>query len=314
MKAILLITLLIVSVSLFTSCNSDSQLLSQNEELLMVQNNSPEAEFQLKNADVQFCEPVMIPLQHKQNLEVGLLTISNTNTKLTIHIAGNNQFIIEKVQLWVGNSLSAAPLNKNMQPLPGRFPFKSSGENDYTFVIDQEQIAPNYVIQNGAKIFILAHIEAIDMQTGEKKSAWSDGQLLNTKSEPTYSEFYLCTPTGGGGCFPHVAFCGTNINGTFYLENNTNEKEITADNQELAGYVRYEEGKIIFTLLQDWSFYGENPVESISGYSTPGGTSTELDLGPLVPDFDRFYVNVPGYSYYVVRLNIQYCTTGSASE
>ncbi|RIJ47208.1 hypothetical protein D1614_15740 [Maribellus luteus] len=316
MKTILLITTLVVLLSCFTSCNYDSYLLPQNEELLASSEMLQTNETGLKSAEIlpgSMCEPVWIPLLHKDQLEVGAMILSNSQSQLFIELKGNDQFEIESIQLWAGNKFSLLPANKNDQPLPGQFPYKMAKQDAYHLIIDQNMIGPNYYFPEGKKLYIIAHAEAIDKQTGEKKSAWSCGQLLNTKSGASYTEYYPCIPTGGGGCFPHLAFCGPESNGNYYFDNTLEEntQHITADNEELIGSVRYEEGKIIFNFSQDWSFFGNTPIASLFGCDTPGGELTELESGPLEQLYDDFYITSAYYPYYVIQLNVQYCTTSN---
>lgn len=316
MKTILLITTLVVSLSCFTSCNYDNYLFPQTEELLtsaeMLQTN----ETGLKSAEIlpgSMCEPSWIPLSHKDQLEVGAMILSNSQSQLYIELKGNDQFEIENIQLWAGNKLSLLPANRNGQPLPGQFPYKMAGLNSYHLVTDQNTIGPNYYFQEGKKLYIVAHAEAIDKQSGEKKSAWSSGQLLNTKNGASYTEYYPCIPTGGGGCFPHLAFCGPESNGSYYFDNTLEEttQHITADNEELIGSVRYEKGKIIFNFSQDWSFFGNTPIASLFGCDTPGGELTELAPGALEQTYGDFYITAAYHPYYVIQLNVQYCTTSN---
>lgn len=315
MKKILLIACFIASLSLITGCNSDSFLLSQTEEISELQIQLQQSAVGLKSTILEIesvCEPTWIPLLHKNDLEVGSMIVSNNNTQLYIQILGNDEYEIENVQLWVGNKLSMIPANRNYQPQPGKFPYKLSGLKEYSFLVHQSQIGENYYFPEGKKLYILAHIEAFEVQSGEKKSVWSVGELLSSKSGATYTEYYPCVPTGGGGCFPHLAFCGQEVNEIFYFDNTlAGTQDIIADNKDTIGTVWYEDGKIVFALSQDWDFYGISPVESIYGYDTKGGASTEIDLGILQSESGNFYVSVPSYSYYVIKLNVQHCTTSN---
>jgi len=313
MKKILLFTCVIASLIVFVGCNSDGLLLSQPEDFSGLQSQSHPSAVGLKSATLEIeseCEPTWIPLFHKNDQKIGSMLVSNNNTQLQVLILSDEEYEIENVQLWVGTKLSLIPANKNSQPQPGKFPYKLSDMDEYSFQIDQSEIGMNYYFPEGKRFYILAHTEATEVLSGEKKSAWSYGELLNSKSGATYTEYYPCVPTGGGGCFPHLAFCGQEVNEAFYFDNTQEEtQDIVADNEDIIGTVWYDNGKLIFNLQQDWEFYGASPVESIYGCNTQGGVATKLDPGIFTPEFGNFSVTVPDYSYYVIKLNVQYCTT-----
>ncbi|MCK3684427.1 hypothetical protein [Maribellus sp. YY47] len=313
MKTILLIITFVVSLSFLTGCNLDHLVIQQTDELTALRSISEPSGVELKSAIAgvaSFSETISIQLLHKNEFPIGTMTLANSGSQLVIEISGNDQYVIEKLQLWVGNKMSEIPVNKIGQPQPGKFPYKSSGLTEYTYLIDQTELGENYDFRKGEPLFILAHAEAVNIQSGEKKSAWSAGEPLNSRNDVTYTEYYPSIPTGGGGCFPHLAFCGQEVSGEFYFDNTQEEsQDIIADNEEIIGTVWYNSDQIFFSFSQDWSLYGESPVESIYGCNSPGGTLTELPLTTVHQVNGNLYIDVPYFLYYVINLNVQYCTT-----
>ncbi|MDX8340074.1 hypothetical protein SLH46_12810 [Draconibacterium sp. IB214405] len=306
MKAKLLFGMFIIMSTIFWSC-MDVDLVNPKEETNSLETNLIASETNLKSGSAE----KQISLQLKNEKSSGTVTISNTSTTLTVKFKGNSTYDLEEVQLWVGTTPDAVPSNSQNIPTPGRFPYKSAGKTEYQFTISQNEITPGYDFEEGGNIYLFAHASAVNKSTGTKESAWSTGEYISDK--PNFAASYSTyTPVGGGGCFPHVAFCGLLIENTYYYDINNESESIVADNGQIIGTASYIDQNIRFYFDQDWMFSDNTTLVVIKGYQKPGGKAFEVYSGkPLAPSPPMFYYYGPltKYNYYSVELNVQYCTT-----
>lgn len=306
MKAKVLFGIFVLIGTFLSSC-LDVVLVNPKEEIEFVETGFLTEEAYLKSGVIE----EQIALQLKNEEQVGTMTVSNNASTLTVKIAGNSDYYLEELQLWVGTDPAEVPSNINNRPIPGKFPFKSSGKNEYEFNIQKEEIALNYNFEEGNAIYLFAHAVVMNTNTGNQESAWSAGDYL--ADTPNYAISYSTyTLVGGGGCYPHLAFCGEMINGTYYYDINNESENMFADNGEIIGTVSYVDQNIRFYFDQDWMFSGNTPEIVVIGYNKPGGKAFEVYRGePLAPYPPLYYYYGPltKYSYYTVELNVQYCTT-----
>jgi len=288
---------------MFWSCQ-DVILIDRIEELEAVETEMIQEEMSLKSA-------TLIPLQLKDGTTAGTLTVKNSDYTITVKFAGNSNYDLEEVQLWLGTDLSEVPTNKLNKPIPGHFTYKSSGKSEYIFNSSMQNIVPGYYYGINEEIHLLAHCEAKNKDTGEKESAWSKGTYYpnDLKQTITYSSY---TPVGGGGCFPYMAFCGENINGTFYFDMTRGDQNIVSEMGNVIGTAINDDGFIKFDFDPSWMFSGATPELVVTGYDEPSGVGHAVHSGaPMAPDPPVFYYYGPlvEYDYYTIELKVQYCTT-----
>lgn len=304
MKAKILVGMMLVVGSLFWSC--------QNEEILVL----PEETLQLKSGMpgyVPICDPIAYDLIAGQNLVVGKMKVSNNANILNVEFEAKELLKFSEVQLWVGTNINNVPMNKNKIPLPGKFTYKAENLDEYCFSIQLSDIyeIPEMLLE-GKPIFLFAHLKVKNINDDEYESAWSDGITLDSQRWGTYSEFSCCHPEGGGGgCFPHIAYGGIEIDGIKYYDNMEKGRQIiTADIGEIIGDVENDKGILKFNFDQDWMFTDlASPEVIITGYYSPGEDGIEIysgaPLSPTPPIF--YYCPVSYYNYYKIELNVQYC-------
>ncbi|WP_372648625.1 hypothetical protein [Draconibacterium sp.] len=306
MKAKVLFGIFVLTSTFLGGC-IDVDLINSKEEMESVETSFISEYSYLKNGVIE--EQISLQLKNKE--QVGTMRVSNDANTLTVKITGNSDFNIEEVQLWVGTDTGEVPSNIKNRPIPGKFPYKLSGQTEYQFNISKEEIALDYDFGEGTELYLFAHAVVINANTGYMESAWSKGDNLPDTPDDAIS-YSTYTPVGGGGCFPHLAFCGEMINGTYYYDINKEIENMVADNGEIIGTVSYIDQQIRFYFYQAWMFSGNTPEVVITGYNKPGGKAFEVYSGsPLAPYPPMYYYYGPltKYNYYEVELNVQYCTT-----
>lgn len=315
MKTNLLITMMFL-VGLW-SCNSDQVLFSNEIELQGIAAEVNLEAAGLKSGEVgiqSISGPHVITLLHK-NQEVGVMFVKNDNTNLKVRFLNDLNHPIDRVQLWAGTELSKVPCTPIGQPIPGKFPFKDNGYNDFTFNIPQDLISDDNPLENGDLIKLLAHVEYTNLQNGDKESAWSEGEILTSKSNATYSDYLPSQGIGGPGCFPFTANCGLGVNSEFYFNVSGDiQQDIVAKIGQHSwakiGTIVNDFGELIFNFDQDWMFSGEMPELLVTGYYELGNDGFEIYAGP--PSFPippiYYYWDLAGdFNYYKIELQVQYC-------
>ena len=318
-KLLLLNTLFILLSGIFGSCKKNelpvTAILPATDEM----SATVEENFMLKSACIEseyepICDPKPIPLLNKQGDMLGTLLVSNSESELQVEFFPEESYSISEVQLWAGSNPLDVPMNKNMIPVPGKFSYKASSMEDYSFLIDLNDIysIPEMLLE-GKPIYLFAHAVMVN-ESGAIESSWSEGKTFGTSRWGTYSEFQCCHPNPPtSGCFQHTANCGTSIEGVFYYDNTIHgEQKIIADVGEVVGTVEYDDGKIYFRLNGDWSIsdWYSTPLK-YQRFNAPGSSESSLiDVEDLLSGGSKgYYVSVEEANYYLLLLNIQYCTT-----
>ncbi|QIA07908.1 hypothetical protein [Draconibacterium halophilum] len=258
------------------------------------------------------CDPAWIPLFSEKRTTVGNLVVSNRDSKLEIEFVPGSSYSIREVQLWIGTDPKKVPKNRKNIPIPGKFDYKTSGQSTYTFSIKLSDIydIPEMLLE-GKVICIFAHALLLNKQTSKLFSAWSAGTTFGVKRWGTYSTYVCCHPTGGGGCFPHNAYCGKPIDGINYLQIASSNQKIYADNGEIIGNTYLSDGKIYFNFYQDWMLEDSEANIEIAGLNSLDKQAIAINDFIVERELGNFIIEVPKYNYYQVNLNVQYCTTGN---
>ncbi|WP_321374750.1 hypothetical protein [uncultured Draconibacterium sp.] len=305
MKAKVLIGMFLIMSSLYWSCIDG--VLDSEEEMNSTESNLITEEYNLKSGMLG----KQIALLLKNEETVGTMTITNNATTLTVSFEGNSKYNLEEIQLWVGINPDAVPSTIKNKPIPGMFPYKSSDKNELQFNILLEEVASDFNFEEGNDICLFAHVCAINNSSGAEESAWSEGKYYPDEFQFT-SSYSTYTPIGGGGCFPHLAFCGDMIDGIYYFDTSKGNGNIVADNEKIIGTAVFLDQNIRFYFDQPWMFSGNSPMVVITGFHKPGGQGIQVYSGdPLAPTPPMFYYYGPltKYKYYTIELNVQYCTT-----
>lgn len=306
MKTKVLFGMFLVMSTLNWSC-IDVVLVNSEKEMETLETNLITEEVNLKSVSLgkQFS------LQLKNGESVGIMSLSNNANTLTVKFAENSNYNIKEIQLWIGTDPGEVPSNIKNKPIPGKFPYKLSGKNEYQFEIAEEEIAPEYNLGEGSNLYLFVHANAINKNTGTEESAWSEGEYLtnNLQSAISYSTY---TPAGGGGCFPHTAVAGTEISNAYYVYANTSvEQYIIADSDEIIGIIAHNNGTIRFSFYQDWMLEDSEGNIEIAGLNSLHKHSTVINDFMVKRELGDFIIDVPTFNYYRVNLKVQYCTTGN---
>jgi len=314
MKTKLLITFILLISSMFWSCQ-DVILIDRMEELEAAETEMIQEEMSLKSYPGQpNCGPKYVPLIAAQNINVGDLIISNTDEILKVKFLNDLDYPISSVHLWVGTEISQVPMNKNFIPVPGKFPYKDKGDNNFSFEIPLSDIDNKEDLLTNKPVYLFAHAIITNIKTGETESVWSAGETFGSQRWGMYSVYQCCNldDIPGSGCYPYVAYCGSKFNNEFFYDNRKGgDQIIMAENGEVAGTVIYKNGKFHFNFTQDWMFTDllPDPVVVIHGCYAPNTTETQLFSGDPESNQGPYTASVSYYPYYRLKLNIQYCTT-----
>lgn len=247
------------------------------------------------------------------------MLVSNSDDYLMIEVIPDQNTSINNINLWIGGSLKKVNLKGNDLSSPSRSGGynRSSGESYFTIPLEAiYQKSPDIACEE-KELYIIAHISAtVSTSAGmEEVSAWSEGNSIGNSQNATYSTYTTCCQsTGGGGCYPHLAWGGNfNQNGSSYYDTDTGGMQnIIADNGAVAGKIKWESGVFTFSFDQDWMFSDQNPqmpLLKINGFYEPGGTFTSLYEGSPSSYQGIYSVNISGYPYYQIIFNLQNCFT-----
>ncbi len=309
MKAQIFVGILMVYGCLFCSCQNE-EMLNVPEEML----SETEEMVQLKSAtgSLSLCASTYIPLITGQNSVCGDLIIGNTIDMLNVSFVPNSSHTLLEVHLWIGTEMADIPINKSNIPVPGKFPYKGTGFPHFTFSIDLTDICedPQELLE-GKDLYVVAHTQLMNNDTGLEESAWSAGEQLSANGWSMCTSYKYCISYGGtSGCLPGVATCGMKIDDEYYFNNKKGGDQIIyVQSGEVAGTVEYSDGKFHFNFSQNWMFTDllDDPVIEIFGYDEPCSIGAELYSGPPIPDSGPYAVDVPNYPYYQLELNVQQC-------
>lgn len=253
------------------------------------------------------CQPTTFGLMTRQMIPMGEMVVSNDNKYLQVVIDVMPPYVAENVKLWIGVPSSRINSNRKGLPVPEKFKIKVEGEYENVFLIGLSDI---YSIAPGAncnekEIVIFAQVLTDNTKTEESDEimVWSEGGEK--------CMYTTCCKTGGGGCFPHDALGGNALEkGISYYDNTSGgQQNITADNSEIAGWVKYDSGVLTFSFNQDWMFSEQQPLLEIQGLNDKVGKPVPLSIDEPASTMGVYSVSIPFYPYYLIKYKLQFCTT-----
>ena len=283
-------------------------------------NMIPDDKPKLKSAveiPVPNCSAMAFDLLIKQRVKAGDLKISNNNDYLVLEYFPVEELSFTEIKLWVGTNPKKVPSDKDKFPLSDKFKYKSTSAGELVFVIPLNEIYSRNPETDceSKKLYIFTHVIAdiTDTQEIEQITAWSEGTTVGNSQTVSYSTYTTCCKsTGGGGCFPHVAWGGNfdQSGSNYYYTGTGGIQNILADNGVVAGTIKWESGVFTFSFTSDWMFSDQNPqipLLEIYGLYEPGGASTSLYKGSPSSYQGIYSVNISGYPYYQIVFNLQNC-------
>lgn len=312
MKSKLIVIILFVIVNFFSGCQYNEFYFFPEDELTpatKVNSESPQLKSGIPGSSSE-CEDETYMMLTRNNSSLGSLTVNNDNSSLKVCVASNDYISFEEVQIWVGTDYNEVPTNKANIPIPGKFTFKKSGQQVYSFDISENEISDSFSFSDGTSLYLFVHAKAKNLTTGDTESVWSEGILYNSKNGACYSTYNLCIPTNGGGCFPHTAYCGSSINGSYFIDAQAGAQNIYSEEESTIGTISYQEDQLVFDFIQDWFFADINPFITLQGCILPGEQPVNLTMVDPVKNYGSFIVPVQEYPYYIVDINVQNCYAG----
>lgn len=284
----------------------------------------PEIKPGLKSATALFlpnCDPAYFDLLVNQNHKVGEIMVSNNDKYLMIEILPFENISFTEFQMWIGTNPKKVLTGINKLPAIDKFNYRATSPDDLVFMIPLSEIYNRdpATACEAKKLCIFAHAVADMVETAEPEQiqAWSSGTAVGNSNTVSYSSYTTCCQaTGGGGCFPHMAWGGeTNIgNEYFYKSQKGGTQNIFADNGAIAGWVKFDTGVLTFSFNQDWMFNDLLPLVpqvEITGYYQPGSAPTQLFTGEPSSYQGIYSLSISSYPYYKIRFNLQNCSTGN---
>ena len=115
-------------------------------------------------------EPLVVPLIAGQHINVGTVTVSNTETEILVTYQTSGDWLIEETHLDVESDYGGLNTTKKGNPIPGQFTYHTSHSNPVTKV--------SFTIENfgwtvDSLLFIAAHAVVTSSQGTE--TAWGEG-------------------------------------------------------------------------------------------------------------------------------------------
>ena len=115
-------------------------------------------------------EPVVVNLIAGQHINVGTVTVTNTETEILVTYQTNGDWAIDETHLDVELGYSGLNTTKKGNPVPGQFSYHTSHSNPVTQV--------SFTIENfgwtvGNELYIAAHAVVTSSQGTE--TAWGEG-------------------------------------------------------------------------------------------------------------------------------------------
>jgi hypothetical protein len=115
-------------------------------------------------------EPVVVPLMAGQHIDVGTVTVTNTETEILVTYQTTGDWLIKETHLDVELAYSGLDTTKKGNPIPGKFTYKTKHKNPVTEV--------SFTIENfgwsvDSELYIAAHAVVTSNQGTE--TAWGEG-------------------------------------------------------------------------------------------------------------------------------------------
>ena len=115
-------------------------------------------------------EPLVVPLIAGQHINVGTVSVTNTETEILVTYQTTGDWVIKETHLDVELSYSGLDTTKKGNPIPGKFTYKTSHSIPVTEV--------SFTIENfgwtvGSELYIAAHAVVTSSQGTE--TAWGEG-------------------------------------------------------------------------------------------------------------------------------------------
>jgi hypothetical protein len=129
-------------------------------------------------------EPQVVPLIAGQHIDVGTVTVTNTETEILVTYQTSGDWMIKETHLDVELTYSGLDTNKKGNPIPGKFTYKTNHKNpvaEVSFTIE------NFGWSVDSELYIAAHAVVTSSQGTE--TAWGDGLDFPGRNWATYLNY-----------------------------------------------------------------------------------------------------------------------------
>ena len=129
-------------------------------------------------------EPLVVPLLAGQHIDVGTVTVTNTETEILVTYQTKGDWLIKETHLDVELTYSGLNTTKKGNPIPGKFTYKTTHKSPVTEV--------SFTIENfgwsvDSELYIAAHAVVTSSQGTE--TAWGDGLDFPGNNWATYINY-----------------------------------------------------------------------------------------------------------------------------
>ena len=115
-------------------------------------------------------EPMVVPLMAGQHINVGTVSVTNTENELLVTYQTTGDWLIKETHLDVELSYNGLDTNKKGNPIPGKFTYKTS----HPYPVGQVQFTiENFGWAEESVLYIAAHAVVTSSQGTE--TAWGEG-------------------------------------------------------------------------------------------------------------------------------------------
>ncbi len=187
--------LLVLFVICMSACKKEESLNtmvdSETGQRISEELTEPVPAGQTELPDIQqlLVEPVVIPLMAGQNIEVGTVTVANTEDKITVIYETFDGWSITETHLDIAVDYSGLATNKSGNPVPGKFDYQTSHPdalNEVTYEVDSIDWMA------GMELYIATHAVVTSQQGTE--TAWAGDLEFPGRNWATYFTYVIQEP------------------------------------------------------------------------------------------------------------------------
>lgn len=189
MKKVLNTMLLVYSIIALISCSKDVASSNPKPETDVIRSAA-------KSTNNNFnCTAKTVTLIAGQNINAGTVDVTNDANYIYVKYSTTNGYVLKETHLYVGKC-DSVPVNKQMNPVPGRFPFISYHNKitTYLYKVPIKSIGLGNcgcIAAHAAVVKYNSNGQLIDSQTG-----WGNGVSINPNAGNWGMKFSYCTCGG----------------------------------------------------------------------------------------------------------------------
>ncbi len=185
MKPIINAFLMAVCITVFFSCKKE-----------IVSSNVVETTYDNPDGySGSACPATTVKFIAGQNIDAGTVTVTNDFDFIYVTYNTANGYVLQETHLYVGDC-SSIPVNKQGNPVPGQFPFKTTHTNITSFTYK----VPVSTIALGSCGCIASHAAVVKLNSSgnviDTQTAWGQGTSINPSAGNWGMKFSYCSCAG----------------------------------------------------------------------------------------------------------------------